>query len=224
MSPRILAINCCGPCGGIALLVGAGVVEEVELHAPEGFSHVLFDQIERLLARHKIPIKGIDCFAAASGPGSFTGLRVALAAVKGLADACGRPAAGISSLQAMAWHGTAPRRASILDARRGEIFGALYNSLLEPLTPEVVCPPAKFISHLPDGDWEFLAADSALIESALGRSRFAGMPRTIVPSSLAAAVGYIARARLEAGLAGDPATLDANYVRRSDAESFWRDC
>lgn len=223
MTPRILAIDCCGPHGGIALIAGGATVEEVGLHAPEGFSHVLFAELECLLARHGVSIRDIDCFAAASGPGSFTGLRVALAAVKGLAGACGRPAVGISTLQAMAWHGTAPRRATILDARRGEIFGALYDSRLEPVIPEGVCRPRQFVDHLPDGGCEFLSACPALLESTLGLSAFAGMPRTIVPASLAAAVGHIGRARFVAGLAADPAALDANYVRRSDAESSWRD-
>ena len=223
MNPRILAIDCGGPTGGIALLDGDNLVEEVTLEAPEGFGHLLFDQIARLLARHKTPIQDIDCFAAASGPGSFTGLRVALAAIKGLADASRKSAVGVSSLQAIAWHGSAPHRACVLDARRGEIFGALYDSSLEPLAPEVVCPPAQFVSHVPEGEWEFLSPDFSLIESMLGRGRFAAMRRTRVPRSLAAATAHIARVRFEAGRAGDPAGLDANYVRRSDAERFWVD-
>ncbi len=70
----------------------------------------------------------VDCFAAASGPGSFTGVRVGLACVKGLAEALGKPAVAVSNLRAIASFGTAPWRAVVLDARRGEIYGAVYDA------------------------------------------------------------------------------------------------
>ena len=70
-------------------------------------------------------LEEIDCFAAASGPGSFTGVRVGLAAVKGLAEALGKPAVGISNLRALSLFGKAALRAVVLDARRGEVYGAV---------------------------------------------------------------------------------------------------
>ena len=73
----------------------------------------------------------MDCFAAASGPGSFTGVRVGLAAVKGLAEAAGKRVVAVSNLRALAFFGSAPLRATVIDARRGEVYAALYNSRLD---------------------------------------------------------------------------------------------
>ena len=90
MSPRILALDTTGEYGSLALLEDERVLEEVLLHSPEGFGHILFSELEALLSRHNVGFNGIDVFASASGPGSFTGVRVGLTAVKGLAEATGR--------------------------------------------------------------------------------------------------------------------------------------
>ncbi len=109
-----------------------GVIEEVALDSPDGFAHVLFGEIERLLARHGLGIEQVDAFASASGPGSFTGVRVGLTAVKGLAEATGRKVVAVSNLEALAWFGSRPLRAAVLDARRGEVYGGVYDAGLRP--------------------------------------------------------------------------------------------
>src|SRR4029077_10961605 len=96
---------------------------------------------EALLARHAVKLKEIDCFASASGPGAFTGVRVSLACVKGLAEALGRPAVGVSNLEVLARFGTDPVRAAVLDARRGELYGALYDAAGRQITDEGVALP-----------------------------------------------------------------------------------
>ena len=80
----------------------------------------------------------MDAFASASGPGSFTGVRVGLTAVKGLAEATGRKVIAVSNLQALAWHGSRPLRAAVLDARRGEVYGGVYDAALQLVQEEVV--------------------------------------------------------------------------------------
>jgi tRNA threonylcarbamoyladenosine biosynthesis protein TsaB len=182
------------------------------LHSPDGFAHVLFGEIERILAKHGITFQDINVFASASGPGAFTGVRVGLAAVKGLADATGRKVIAVSNLQALASFGSRPLRAVILDARRGEIFGAVYNDALELVRGEVVMKLESFLSSLPDGDLEFITAGYPLPGVA---------PVMEPPRWLAGAVGKIAASRFH--LAQDPAAIDANYVRRSDAELLWKD-
>ncbi len=87
---HVLAIDTTGDVGSIALAGERGLIEEVMLDSPDGFAHVLFDEIERLLGRHALNVRQMDAFASASGPGSFTGVRVGLTAVKGLAEATGR--------------------------------------------------------------------------------------------------------------------------------------
>ena len=120
--PLILAVDTTSEYGSLALLRDGELLEEELLHAPGSFSPVLYDELQRLLERHAVKLADVDCFAAASGPGTFTGVRVALACVKGLAEAMGRPAVAVSNLQAVARYGTARLRGAVLDARRGEIY------------------------------------------------------------------------------------------------------
>ncbi|MGH9659692.1 MAG: tRNA (adenosine(37)-N6)-threonylcarbamoyltransferase complex dimerization subunit type 1 TsaB, partial [Bryobacteraceae bacterium] len=155
-------------------------------------------------------------FAAASGPGSFTGVRVGLACAKGLAEATGRSVVPVSNLRALAEFGTAPVRATLLDARRGEIYGAVWRDG-QLVRPEVVLPLAQWIETLPEGEIEFVCPDPAPFRDALP-----GAAWTQAPRALAGAIGRIAVERLAAGLAEDPVAVDANYVRRSDAELLWR--
>ena len=129
------------------------------MHAPEGFGKVLYGQLTRLLHDAGWALDEIDCFASAAGPGSFTGVRIGLAAVKGLAEATGKPAAAVSNLQAVAWFGAAPLRAAVLDARRGQVYGAVYNAKLEVVSPEIVEAFPKWLASLPEGDIEFLSTE-----------------------------------------------------------------
>jgi tRNA threonylcarbamoyladenosine biosynthesis protein TsaB len=207
----ILAVDTTGDSGSIALVDGERVLEEVPLESPDGFAHILFLEIERLLNRHSVALEDIDIFASASGPGSFTGVRVGLTAVKGLAEATGRKVIAVSNLQALATLGTRSLRATVIDARRGEIYGAVYDASLELVCDEVVMKADAWLTTLPPGDIEFISRGFCLNE----------LPMIEAPSSLAAAVGMIASAKPE--LAKDPADIDANYVRRSDAELLWQD-
>jgi len=218
----ILAIDTTGARGSIALVSEAGVLEEVELDSPDGFAHVLFGEIEALLARAGVTIAEIAAFASASGPGSFTGVRIGLTAVKGLAEATGRPVVAVSNLQALASFGAGPLRAVAIDARRGEIYGAVYNAELEPVQEEIVAKFDAWLASLPKGELEFIgiqktSADGPLAEAGV-RSPLFDPPR-----ALAGAIGRIALDRFQRGLAQDSAEIDANYVRRSDAELLWKD-
>src|SRR5579863_2249112 len=124
----LLSVDTTHEFGSIALLESAELVEEVTLHSPSGFGHVLFEYLRGLLDRHGRRIEDVACFAAASGPGSFTGVRIGLACVKGLAEALGRKVVPVSNLEVLARFGAAPQRAVVLDARRGEIYGAVYDA------------------------------------------------------------------------------------------------
>lgn len=216
MSRLILAVDTTGEYGSIALLRGEDLIEEVSLHAPKGFSQVLYGHLADLLDRHALKPADIDCFAAASGPGSFTGVRVGLACVKGLAEAVGCPAVAVSNLQALASFGTAPLRAALLDARRGEVYGAVYDAAARLVSPEVVARFEAWVDTLPEGELEFVVSG---FTPSLAGTRFAQTPVLMAPRALAGAVARLAsRAEWQ-----DPAALDANYVRRSDAELFWKE-
>ncbi len=219
MSRLILAVDTTSEYGSLALLRGEELVEEVSLHAPTGFAQVLYRHLAELFDRHGLKPGAIDCFAAASGPGSFTGVRVGLACIKGLAEAVGRPAVAVSNLQALAWFGAAPLRAAVLDARRGEVYGAIYNASARLVSPEVVAPFARWTETLPADELEFVSLDFAPFRAALAGTRFEQVPVRTAPRALAAVVARLAaQAELQ-----DPAALDANYVRRSDAELLWKE-
>ncbi len=217
MSVRLLAVDTTGEIGSIALVDQRGVLEQVTLHSPEGFAHVLFPAIEDLLARHALTFESLDGFASAAGPGSFTGVRVGLTAVKGLAEATGRKIVAVSNLQALAFYGTHALRAVVIDARRGEVYGAVYDSELNPVCGEVVAKLPLWLSSLPTGDLEFITQGFPIAEA------HARGPIMEAPRAIAGAVGRIALDQFLRGNARDPAAIDANYVRRSDAELLWKD-
>lgn len=210
MTGRILAVDTTSDFGSLAIAEGGRVVEEVLLHSQDGFAHLLFPQIQLLLERHGWPLESIACFAAAAGPGSFTGVRVGLAAMKGLAETLGRAVTAISNLRALATFGSKPLRAVFFDARRGEIYGAVYSAEGELVQPEIVQKFPDWLAALPQGDLEFITPQPDVFAAALGK------PVTEAPRALAAAVALLAQP-------SDPLTADANYVRRSDAELFWVD-
>jgi tRNA threonylcarbamoyladenosine biosynthesis protein TsaB len=193
---RIVGFDTTSRTGSIALWADGRVIEEVTMESPDGFSHVLFGELGTLLARQSWTIGDADAIAAAAGPGSFTGVRVSLAAAKGLAEAGGKPVFAVSNLQAGAAFGTSAIRAPFFDARRGEVYGGLYSAELEALGEERVTTYEKWRASLPEGA-EVIALD--------------GRP-------LAAVIARIAAGRYARGERGAPEAIDANYVRRSDAE------
>ncbi len=220
---KILAVDTTREFGSLALFDSGAVVEETLLHSPEGFSAILFDRLERLLARHDWSVDSVDCYAAASGPGSFTGVRIGLAAVKGLAEAARKPAVAVSSLQALASFGSAPLRAALLDARRGEIYGAVYDAGLRPVIEESVARFPAWLARLPQSRLEFVALDLTPFRPALAGTAFENAQVIEAPRAQAAAIARIAAGQFASGQVHDPADLDANYVRRSDAELLWHD-
>jgi tRNA threonylcarbamoyladenosine biosynthesis protein TsaB len=215
VSLRILALDTTGEFGSIALSDGDRLIENLPLHSPEGYAHIIFGEIESLLQRHRLTLRDLDGFASASGPGSFTGVRIGLTAVKGLAEATGRRVVAVSNLQALALFGTRPLRAPVLDARRGEIYGAVYDACLRPVIDEMVTPLTKWLAALPSGDLEIITSGFELPPVQF--------PVVDAGRSLAGAIARIASHEFNAGRAKDPADIDANYVRRSDAELLWKE-
>jgi tRNA threonylcarbamoyladenosine biosynthesis protein TsaB len=223
VNPLILSIDTTHEFGSVALLAGTEVVEEVLLHSTDGFGQVLFGHLGRLLEKYGRRVSEVTCFAAASGPGSFTGVRIGLACVKGLAEAAERKVVAVSNLEAMARFGSAAQRAVVMDARRGEVYGAVYGADGQTLCESRVTRFPVWLDTLPAGDIEFIATDFAPFRPALEGTRFEDAKLTVSPRALAAAIGQIAFERVRAGLARDPADIDADYVRRSDAELFWKE-
>lgn len=220
---NVLALDLTSEYGSIAIRVDGRTVTEHLIESSSGFAHLVFGAIENVLAESGLKLAAIDCFAVSTGPGAFTALRVALAAAKGLAETTGKRAVGISKLRAMASFGTESRRAVILDARRDDVFAAVYNNQLELVLEETVTKFEPWLSGLRDTAHQFITSDAAWLETVLRQSSFRECPVIEAPKSLGSAIAQCAEDDIRRGIPGDPATLDANYVRRSDAELYWTD-
>jgi len=216
-----LALDTTAEFGSMALLRDEVVVTETLLHAPDGFSGMLFERLDALLTREGLVPDDIDVFAAASGPGSFTGVRIGLAAAKGLAEVLGKAVIPISNLEALSRFGTAPLRATVLDARRGEVFAALYADDGKLVIEEQVIRFPHLMELLGERDFEWVSPHFEPFLPALVGTRLASLPVTVASRALAAVIGQIAVARMRGGDTGEPASVEANYVRRSDAELLW---
>jgi tRNA threonylcarbamoyladenosine biosynthesis protein TsaB len=209
----ILALDTTCEYGSIALARGE-TIECEEIHAPEGFGHIIFQRVLALLERCGARLADIECYAAASGPGSFTGVRIGLTAVKGLAEAHGKRVVPVSNLRVLAYAGSGELRAPLMDARRGEIYGAVYDAQLRLLVEEVVVPFERFLELLAGREVTFVST---------GFQPVAGLPLITVSRALAAPVASLAARVFAEGRSLLPEQVDANYIRRSDAELKWRD-
>jgi tRNA threonylcarbamoyladenosine biosynthesis protein TsaB len=197
----ILAMDTTHEVGSVALVDGGVVLQELTLDGGDGYGHLLFEALERL----GVPMSQMDGFAAACGPGTFTGVRIGLTAVKGLGEALHKPVYGVSNLEALLRCGQQANVVPFYDARRGDVYARLLDGA------QVVMPLEQVRSHV-QGLVEWVSFDSV-----------EGMDVTLAPRVLAGTMGLIAEQRWLAGDRPDAAALDANYVRRTDAELNWRD-
>jgi tRNA threonylcarbamoyladenosine biosynthesis protein TsaB len=217
----LLATDTSGKNGSIALAsVTPGqseisVLEVVPL-AGGAFSAQLVPQIAALLEKHGYGKSDLGAFAVVSGPGSFTGLRVGLAAIKALAEALQKPIAAVSLLEAVAWSSTAHGRVlAALDAGRGDVYAGDYE-----LEAQVHRHSERLLSRE-----EFVAEakgkavvtpDAVLAETV----RAAGIQVELIEYPNSGVIARLGWERLQRGQTVRPEELEANYIRHSDAEIF----
>jgi tRNA threonylcarbamoyladenosine biosynthesis protein TsaB len=225
---RILAVDTSTQRGSLAVAEDERLQGVISTVSAETYSSRMFRQLEFLLAELKLSLAEMELFAVVAGPGSFTGLRVGLAAVKGWAEVFGKPVAAVSALEALAAQSRAARVAAVMDARRGQIYGGLYRRTAAGLVREgddVVMRLDEFLAELPPGveaDVTFATPEPALLAGALPATRFAGRPVERVSDVLAPVVARLGLERARRGELLDALALDAHYVRRSDAELLWK--
>jgi tRNA threonylcarbamoyladenosine biosynthesis protein TsaB len=219
----LLSIDTSGRNGSVALCRGdENSFETVQLTPLQGgtYSAHLMPAITELLAGRQIGKEQIDAFVVVSGPGSFTGLRVGLATVKGLCEVLQKPLAAVSMLEAMAVvRGRANGRvATALDAGRGEVYVGEFKVANSRATVmrEYIAKLEVFAREASLTELAVLSPDSKIIETL----RAAGVAARLVKPMQAGDIGRLGLTKLVAGEVADPATLDANYIRRSDAEIF----
>ncbi len=237
----ILAIDTSTRTGSLALLRDSQVVDEVSELEGSPYSTRLFSDLELLQSRTQFRMDQIDVFAVASGPGSFTGLRVGLTAVKAWSEVHGKPIAAISGLEAIAAqsraleavsNGADPIISPFLDGRRGQLFGSSYRRRGNPLHLQLIGEesiqfPEEFLESVREisaSDHPVLVSPTpGVLPSNLVRELLPGAQIEAVSGVLAPMIGRLGFERANRGELVDALHLDANYVRRSDAEKAWKD-
>lgn len=212
----LLAADTSGKHGSIVLAncapeAGCIVIEVVSLDGGT-FSAQLVPQVAALLAKHGFSKHDIGGFAVVSGPGSFTGLRIGLAAVKGLAEVLNKPIAAVSLLQAMALAGGSQGRViSALDAGRGDVYAGQYevNGSEARLQSERLLTRSELMEAAADSI--IVTTDHSLAEAAGD----AGLRAEEIELPRCEVIARIGWQKILAGETASPVELEANYIRRS---------
>jgi tRNA threonylcarbamoyladenosine biosynthesis protein TsaB len=221
----ILSLDTTTRGGSVALMRDTQLLALVPGDAARSHTERLPGEIEAALSQAGLSRADIDLLAVATGPGAFTGLRIGLAAMQGLAMTLGRPVIGISALDALADEvpaGTATLVAPWMDAQRGEVFAMLLDAAsgrtLE--SPLAALPSAVLNAWRPHlaGHTAVFIGDAAERDAALIAEAGAGQWTTRTPPPLAPALARIAGIRAARGEAGLPHQLTPIYVRRPDVE------
>jgi tRNA threonylcarbamoyladenosine biosynthesis protein TsaB len=228
---KILAIDTSSRSGSVALLESERSLHTLACEGDEPYSSQLFKRTQDLLNQASTTLAQIELFAVAGGPGTFTGLRVGLTAAKAWAELYSRPIVAISTLEAVAIQGpeSASILAPILDAHRGEIFGAVYMraaGALQVVGEDMVLTTEEYFRWFSAQAFPsapiFLSPDAALLEDVLAACPNKNCTSLNVSPMLAPHIGKLALSRAQRGMLSDALHLDANYVRRSDAELLWK--
>jgi len=233
----ILALDTSTRAGSIALVRDSKVLAEISAREDTPYSTRLFRDLELLQSRAQFRLNQVDVFAVAAGPGSFTGLRVGLTAVKGWAEVYGKPIAAISGLEAIAAQASAPDAppapqrdviSPFLDARRGHVFGSTYlrgpgqQGVLQLVGEEAILSIEEFLTQVNQnrraGQVVLVSATPEVLPHDLVESILPGAQIEQVSASLAPTIGRLGFDRANRGELVDALRLDANYIRRSDAE------
>jgi tRNA threonylcarbamoyladenosine biosynthesis protein TsaB len=229
----ILALDTCDARGSLALLRDE-LVLQVEAHnTSEDYSSWLLPAVTRLTTSASLTLPDIELYAVAAGPGSFTGVRVGLTTVKAWSEVYGRPIAAVSRLEALATEsaGSSPYVAAFIDARRNQVFAALYRrqaAALERIEEEMVILPDKFLewcgAQAGSDTIDWVSTDPDCLTQMPQWSARRAPTETVqeVSALLAPRIGQIGYRFARQNQLTDALSLDANYVRRSDAELFWK--
>jgi tRNA threonylcarbamoyladenosine biosynthesis protein TsaB len=221
----ILGIDTATSVASVGLVCDGEPLAEESRSETSSHTEILLPLISGLLARCGVELAAVQGMGVSIGPGSFTGLRVALSTVKGFAYALGQRVVGVPTLEALArtvtdWDGEI---CSILDARKGEVYTAFFRydryGQLERLTPDQVCPPQALLDHLLTPC--LFLGDGVKTYGQLIQERY-GPAAQLLPFAThhprGAVVAKMAWERLSRGEHDDLGALVPRYVRLPEAE------
>jgi tRNA threonylcarbamoyladenosine biosynthesis protein TsaB len=225
---RLVALDTTARAGSVALAIDGAVIEARTGDASRTHGERLPGEILDLLSAHGLRAADIDVYAVAAGPGSFTGLRVGIASIQGFALAHSRRVVAISALDALAHIAARDRPSStsltgaLIDAQRGEIFGALYRGKAAVATPLVASPRQAIAA------WKGLLAGGGLLAIGDGAARYRDVLEAALGErvrfydplapQLAPAIAEMAHALAASGATSAPHAIVPIYIRRPDAE------
>jgi tRNA threonylcarbamoyladenosine biosynthesis protein TsaB len=221
---RILAVDTSGRTGSVAILEDRTLLAEVSTTAEQTHAKRLMSAIVATLEMAGLTVEEFDGFAVTTGPGSFTGLRIGISTVKGLAAATDKPVAGVSTLDALAYQfcSQAYPVCPIIDARKGQVYTALYkcDTRMHPkkLVEDCAVKPEQWMKRIEPpclfvGDGAVVYGE--LIRKTFGqRVQFAAPYLNAVRASVVATMGM---KQILEGAALDAAGLAPYYIRKPDA-------
>ncbi len=222
-----LAMECATKTIGLALLNEEDVCAEIYLNLGRHHAEVLLPALEQLFLLARRTPEEVDLLACTVGPGSFTGLRIGVSTVKGLALGMARPVVGVSTLEALAMNVIPCRKliCPMLDARKNQVYTGLYrmgpDGLPKATIPEKLVDVGKFLDDLDQGEVVFLGDGAVRHEKFIGetlkdRAVFCGRSQQKI---FASTVGLIGLHRYRNGEVLDTRTFVPSYLRPSEAET-----
>ncbi len=229
----LLALDTCDARGSVAILRDSALLGVVAHETSQDYSSWLLPAVSGVLRSAGLNVANLDAFAVASGPGSFTGLRVGLTSVKAWSEVYAKPIAAVSRLEALAVQaqGNEPYVAAFVDAHRSQVFGALYRRVgqdFERIGEDTVLAPDAFLERvagLAQGQrvaWISMDPERLTSQARWPEREKSGERVQMSSTVLAPLIGQLGYRRVLDGKVTDALGLEADYVRRSDAEVFWK--
>lgn len=221
---KVLAVDTSTQVCGVAVAGEQGVLAEERIELGLTHAKILMDTVRTVLARCGTHLTQLDGLVVTRGPGSFTGLRIGISTIKGLAAATGLPIVGVSTLAVLAHQAAGDGQwiCPMIDARRREVYWSLYRNMdgtLRPAQDERADPAGSVAERAPAGCF-FIGNGAQLyhrkiIERAPHPVRFAESADNALKPSVAASLGIGRLMRGEQEVMNDFAPV---YLRKSDAE------
>jgi len=231
---RFIVVDTADARGCVALFENSEILGVEEHLGEEDYSSWLLPTVKKLFSRLSLSLAELDGYAVCAGPGSFTGLRVGLTTIKAWAEIYGKPIIAISRLEALVaseQDGSEPLLAAYFDARRDQVFAALYQKTAgayELRGEESVTSLLAFLDRVqadaPGARVRWISPDAELLESQPTWQSLVGTGHVLHRAwpPFAAQLGSLAYRKFRQGDTTDAISLDANYVRQSDAEVLWK--
>ena len=220
--PLILSVETATLSGSVAITRGRELLGVVSGDPKVSHSNTLLADIDKLLAETRISLADVDVFAVATGPGSFTGLRIGIATIKALSATLDRPSIGIPTLEAVALaSGISENSVALLPAGRGEVFTQSFSvtgeNTVTPFDEAAHIPPARLIEkygHLETVTW---CGEGAIVHRQLIEQHASGKNWRVAPPDPNLAT-HVAKLALSKTQFDDAYSLRAIYVRPADAQ------